>query len=73
VVGVIASLALWFAAHVWFAEVPERGLPDPSSIQWLPAALTLIAILLTFVLRAPLGVTLLISAALGAATLLLPA
>jgi chromate transporter len=72
VVGVIASLALWFAVHVWFAEVPERGLPDPSSIQWLPAALTVIAILLTFVLRAPLGVTLLISAALGAATLLLP-
>jgi chromate transporter len=72
VVGVIAHLALWFATHVWFAEISERGVPDPSSIQWIPAALTIIALLFTFALRAPLAITLAICAALGAATLLLP-
>ena len=71
VVGVIASLALWFATHVWFAKIPASGVPDPASIQWIPATLTIIALLLTFVLRAPLTVMLLISAALGGATLLL--
>jgi chromate transporter len=67
VVGVIASLALWFAVHVLFADVDARGLPDIASLQWKPAALTAIALLLLFAIRWRLARTLLVCAALGAA------
>ena len=72
VVGVIANLALWFALHVWFARRTTDGLPAFDSLQWIPVTLTVIALLLTFALRRGLGVTLLVCAALGAATTLLP-
>ncbi len=72
VVGVIANLALWFTLHVLFARHTTHGLPMLDSVQWIPAALTTTALLLTFVLRRGLGLTLLICAVLGAATLWLP-
>lgn len=72
VVGVIANLALWFTLHVLFARHTTQGIPVPESVQWIPAALTATALLLTFVLRRGLGLTLLICATLGAATLWLP-
>jgi len=71
VVGVIASLALWFTTHVLFARVSPTGLPDLSSLQTLPAALTAIALLLTFALHWGLARTLLVCTALGAGTALL--
>ncbi len=71
VVGVIANLAWWFATHFLFASVRESGVPEFSTLQWIPAALTIVALLLTFAIHAPLGITLLVSTALGAATLLL--
>ena len=50
VVGVIANLSIWFAAHVFFAQVnqldwgPLRMIwPDLTGLQILPAALALIA------------------------------
>jgi chromate transporter len=57
VVGVIANLALWFALHVLFARVTLwRGIsvPDPASLDWRAAALTVLAFLLLF--RTRLGV-----------------
>jgi chromate transporter len=73
VVGVIASLALWFALHVLFAEVVRRDfggilsleLPVLSSLRLAPALLTTVALALMFVFRRGLGLTLLISALLG--------
>ena len=72
VVGVIANLASWFTLHVLFSRHTPRGLPELDSVQWLPAALTLIALVLTFALRRGLGFTLLVCSALGAATMWLP-
>lgn len=50
VVGVIASLSLWFAGHVLFANLSVMNigpvqitLPDPASLRLLPTALALIA------------------------------
>lgn len=50
VVGVIANLALWFAAHVFFAQIGRADLgpltliaPDPASFRPALAALALIA------------------------------
>jgi chromate transporter len=50
VVGVIANLALWFAIHVLFAQVEERGfgpfsaaVPDPTSFDPAAAAIGLAA------------------------------
>ncbi|MDB5660416.1 MAG: chromate transporter [Cypionkella sp.] len=50
VVGVIANLSLWFAAHVIFATVTPLALgplhliaPDPTSLKLLPTALALLA------------------------------
>lgn len=50
VVGVIANLSLWFAAHVFFADVPRVDLgplhlivPDLASIRPLAVALALLA------------------------------
>lgn len=72
VVGVIASLALWFTLHVVFARHTERGIPELESVQWTPAALTVVALAITFVLRRGLAVTLLTCALLGALTRWLP-
>ena len=73
VVGVIANLGLWFTIHGLFARVSPAGLPELSSLQGIPATLTVIALLLTFVLRWGLGRLLLACILLGAATTLLPA
>ena len=75
VVGVIANLALWFALHVLFArqaeyrvlEFTSLQLPDPTSLQAAPAALTAIALLLLLALRLPLSRTLGLCVLLGLA------
>lgn len=79
VVGVILNLSVWFALHVFFANVRIAhagpmmpALPDWSSFQLLPAALALVAGVLLIGLRWPLirvlavsgGLSLLISSAL---------
>ncbi|MEQ6203316.1 chromate efflux transporter [Sulfitobacter sp. HNIBRBA2951] len=56
VVGVIANLTLWFALHVWFAQVGHAGgialpLPVWSSIDPLALALTALAAVLMLGLR----------------------
>ncbi|MFN6057417.1 MAG: chromate efflux transporter [Paracoccaceae bacterium] len=50
VVGVIASLSLWFALHVLFASVPEfsvgplqLALPDLMTLRWVPALIAAFA------------------------------
>jgi chromate transporter len=70
VVGVIANLALWFATHVLFVKISERGLPELASIRWESAALTAAALIMMFGLRWGLARVLAISVLLGAATLL---
>ncbi len=73
VVGVIGSLALWFALHVLFAEVRPATfagilsieLPAPASLRVLPALTTATALVLIFVLKRGLGLTLAICALLG--------
>jgi chromate transporter len=72
VVGVIANLALWFATHVLFERVSAAGWPEFGSLRLVPAALTVVALVLQFGLKWPLWRTLTICAALGAATSLLP-
>jgi chromate transporter len=72
VVGVIANLALWFTTHVLFQRISATGLPDPASLQPVPAVLTVIALLLLFQLRWGLGRVLLACTALGMASTLLP-
>jgi chromate transporter len=58
VVGVIANLALWFVLHLLFRQVGQArfgpitlSLPEWSSFDPLAAALTLLALLLTFRLK----------------------
>jgi chromate transporter len=73
VVGVIASLALWFALHVLFADVVRRDfagilsleLPVFTSLRIAPALLTAVALVLMFVFRRGLALTLLTCALLG--------
>lgn len=55
VVGVIANLAVWFALHVLFADTGEHQvgpltiqLPELASLDWRAAALTVLALVLTF-------------------------
>jgi chromate transporter len=67
VVGVIASLALWFAIHVLFAEQGARGWPVMESLRWQPTLLVGIALLLLFAMRRGVGLTLAVCATLGAA------
>lgn len=74
VVGVIANLSLWFAAHVLFATVTPFSagplrliLPDPSSLRLLPSALALLAAYLLLRRHWPLPYVLAISAAVTAA------
>ena len=71
VVGVIANLALWFAAHVLFARHHPLGLPDLASLRLVPALLTAAALTMLFVLRWNLARTLTVSAVLGATSILL--
>jgi chromate transporter len=71
VVGVIANLALWFAAHVLFERQTAHVLPDLSSIRVVPALLTAAALVMLFGLKWHLGRTLAMCAALGAGTMLL--
>jgi chromate transporter len=71
VVGVIANLALWFAAHVLFAQQGPHGLPDLASLRPVPALLTAAALTMLFVLRWNLARTLTVSAVLGAISILL--
>jgi chromate transporter len=80
VVGVIANLALWFALHALFtrtAPAPLPGtqvfLPDLTSLNVPLAGLTLLALVLTFVLRWTASRSLLVMALAGAATQLLTA
>jgi chromate transporter len=71
VVGVIANLALWFAAHVLFAQHGTHGLPDLTSLRPVPALLAAAALTMLFVLRWNLARTLTVSAVLGATSILL--
>lgn len=76
VVGVIASLALWFALHVLFETVHSAGalpLPALDSLRPLAAALIALALLLVLGLRLGLLPALALMAALGYATLWLAA
>jgi chromate transporter len=73
VVGVIASLALWFSLHVLFADVQRTSLagivsielPVAGSLRVLPALITVAALVLMFVLKRGLALTLCACALLG--------
>lgn len=74
VVGVIATLALWFALHVFFATVHEVGagpfaltLPDPGSLQTAPLLIGLVAGYLLLARHWNLLAVLALSALAGAA------
>jgi chromate transporter len=79
VVGVIGSLALWFALHVLFAQVGDvrlgflqLPLPAAASLRPLAVILTGLAALLLLVRHWPLGAVLAVSALCGLVTLALP-
>jgi chromate transporter len=66
VVGVIASLSVWFALHVLFGEVSTHALgpvqllvPEWASIDWVALTLSALAVVLLFGVRAGMVVTLL--------------
>ncbi|MGP6086275.1 chromate efflux transporter [Antarctobacter jejuensis] len=72
VVGVILNLSLWFAIHVFFADVSTTAfgllsldLPDLSSLRWQVLPLTALAALLLFVAKRGVPMTLALTAALG--------
>jgi chromate transporter len=72
VVGVVANLSLWFALHVWFAEITERRLgplrllwPNSATIDWPAIALTGVAMLAMFRFHLGIPKTLAVCAALG--------
>lgn len=74
VVGVIANLSLWFATHVLFASVRtlhigpvHTMLPDPSSLNLLPAIIAAGAAYLLLLRHWPLPLVLALSAAISAA------
>lgn len=73
VVGVIANLSLWFAAHVFFAQIGVLNwgpiqliAPEPGSFQIIVPALTSVAALLLIWRQMPLPFVLAIMAILGA-------
>lgn len=79
VVGVILNLSIWFAVHVFFADIGQLRLgpagiilPDPASLQPLRVALAVLAAVLILRLKWGLPATLGICAALGAAAGLIP-
>jgi chromate transporter len=72
VVGVVANLSLWFALHVWFAEIVEVRIgplrllqPNLATIDWRAVALTAFALFATFRLHLGIPKTLAACAALG--------
>jgi chromate transporter len=74
VVGVIANLSLWFAAHVLFASITTLNagpihmiLPDPSSLRLLPTLLAGVCAYLLLRRHWPLPIVLAISAITTAA------
>lgn len=78
VVGVIANLSVWFAAHVFFGDVGmvRQGWlqviqPDPMSLQWQPIFIALVAGVLLLWRHMPLPLVLGISALLGLLTSIL--
>ncbi|WP_085863425.1 chromate efflux transporter [Pseudooctadecabacter jejudonensis] len=77
VVGVIANLSLWFAAHVLFDTLTPAPapfallLPDPASLNLTALALTIVAALLMLWRNVPLLPTLALMAVLGAASTLI--
>lgn len=78
VVGVIANLAVWFAAHFLFrrqTRIDDWGLdlllPVADSVSLPAVALSTVALLLTFVARLSVPLVLAICAALGVALQLL--
>ncbi|GHC67134.1 chromate efflux transporter [Neogemmobacter tilapiae] len=75
VVGVIANLSIWFAAHVAFGRVTETSFgplhllaPDWSSLNPVSLALTALAALLLLRLHKGLALTLALCGALGVAS-----
>ncbi|EAR51332.1 chromate transporter [Oceanicola granulosus HTCC2516] len=80
IVGVIANLSVWFAAHLLFAEVGRVTLgplhllaPDPATLSPAALALTGLAALLLLWLNRPLWQVLVLLAAAGGATGLIAA
>jgi chromate transporter len=78
VVGVVLNLAVWFALHVLFGSVDTfhfAGLrwlvPDVGTLDILAATVAGLALLLTFVFRKPMGMTLAVCASVGAVLYLL--
>ena len=74
VVGVIANLSLWFAAHVLFASVTQTTLgplhlllPDPASLKPLACGLAALAAVLLLRRHWPLPLVLAVCAGLSAA------
>ena len=74
VVGVILNLSLWFAAHVFFAEIATKTLgpftllsPNVASLDWRAAILAILAGLALLWLRWGLMRTLGLAALLGIA------
>ena len=58
IVGIVGNLTVWFALHVLFVRIDERAvgpltvsLPDPASLEWKAAALTVLAIGLLLLAR----------------------
>jgi chromate transporter len=77
VVGVIANLSLWFAAHVFFAAVDTLRagpltmiVPDPGSLQWPAVLIAVMAGWLLLGRHWNLILVLVLSAVAGAITLL---
>jgi chromate transporter len=72
VVGVIASLGLWFALHVlfarleWFVLGPVRlELPEPGTLRLAPTLLAVLALVLLLVLKQGIGRCIALCALLG--------
>ena len=78
VVGVIANLSIWFAAHVFFASVPQLNVgpvhmiqPDLAALNLLPTALALASAYLLLRLHQSLPLVLALAALASAAASLL--
>jgi len=78
VVGVIANLSIWFAAHVFFASVTRIDafpfhmiLPDPTSFNLIPGLIALVSAYLLLRLHQSLALVLAVAAIAGAAASLL--
>jgi chromate transporter len=74
VVGVILNLSVWFALHVLFGAVQERWFGwlrwyafDPLGLDWMVAALAIIAGVLAFVMHRGLVEVVAVMALLGIA------